>query len=329
MDKLVSVIMPVYNSERYLEDSIKSILNQTYKNFELIIINDGSSDSSEKIILSFRDKRIKYLKNKINQGLSSSLNTGLKVTTGEYIARMDSDDISHYDRLRKQVYFLEKNPDYGVVGSKYIILNEARIPHELGGMDFWTNEEIKLSLFSNNVFVHGETIYRSVLIKKNNLEYNSRYNPCEDYYLWIQMSDKTKFFIIDEPLYSYMINPLSMSGTRWIEMKEMIKKIAKEHQQIKGLPYLDNKMLLLFFSSGIKKKDGYVLYNKQKIYRNHQLNYQEFLFRTALIYLKHLNYQGFFLLGLSFFINPFNWVRKFYRIIFIKQPRLKKMAKQI
>jgi glycosyltransferase involved in cell wall biosynthesis len=105
----VSVILPVYNSEIFLKSSIDSILNQSFKNFELIIINDGSTDSSEKIILNYlkKDKRIIYIKNFKNYGISRSLNIAIKKSKGEFICRMDSDDISHYKRIEIQIFFLE------------------------------------------------------------------------------------------------------------------------------------------------------------------------------------------------------------------------------
>ena len=106
---LVSVLMAVYNGEKYLLEAIESILNQTYTNFEFLIINDGSTDSTEEIILSYSDQRIRYIKNEQNLKLIASLNKGLDLAKGKYIARMDADDISLPDRLEKQVNFLERN----------------------------------------------------------------------------------------------------------------------------------------------------------------------------------------------------------------------------
>ena len=110
---LVSILMPVYNSEKYLREAIKSILNQTFTNFELIIINDGSTDNSLKIIKSFKDNRIKIIKNKGNLGLIKTLNKGIDLAQGKYIARMDADDIAMPKRLEKQIAFFNENPDYG------------------------------------------------------------------------------------------------------------------------------------------------------------------------------------------------------------------------
>ena len=118
----ISVIMSVYNGESYLKDSIDSILNQTFNDFEFIIVNDNSNDSSKEIILSYADERIIYLENKQNIGLASSLNKAIKKAKGIFIARMDDDDISYADRFRLQVDFLESNPKLILKTSLLLIL---------------------------------------------------------------------------------------------------------------------------------------------------------------------------------------------------------------
>ena len=117
MNPLVTVLMSVYNGEKYLERAIKSILNQTFKDFEFLIINDGSTDNSVKIIQSFNDLRLRLIHNESNIGLIKTLNKGLKLSNGKYIARMDCDDISLPKRLSIQASFMEKYPEIGVCGS--------------------------------------------------------------------------------------------------------------------------------------------------------------------------------------------------------------------
>lgn len=119
----VSVVMSVYNGEKYLPETIDSILNQTFKDFEFIIINDGSTDKTAKILTSYDDPRIRIF-NQENMGLTKSLNRAISLAKGEYIARMDADDISYPERLKKQVDYLNKNPDIGLVGSKYIRIDK-------------------------------------------------------------------------------------------------------------------------------------------------------------------------------------------------------------
>ena len=117
MNPLVTVLMPVYNGEKYLKEAIESILNQTFKDFEFLIINDGSTDNSVKIIQSFNDLRIRLIHNESNIGLIKTLNKGLKLSNGKYIARMDCDDVSLPKRLSVQINFMEKHPEIGVCGS--------------------------------------------------------------------------------------------------------------------------------------------------------------------------------------------------------------------
>jgi len=113
----VSVVMPVYNGEKYLRESIDSILNQTYTDYEFIIVNDGSNDKTEEIILSYNDNRIRYIKNEKNLQIVKSLNRGIELAKGRYIARMDADDISLPRRFEKQITFMENNLEIGVCGT--------------------------------------------------------------------------------------------------------------------------------------------------------------------------------------------------------------------
>ena len=124
INPLISVVMSVYNSEDYLKESIDSILKQTYKNFEFIIINDGSTDSSADLIKRYQDKRIVFINRGKNRGLSYSLNEGIKKSKGRYIARMDADDISMLDRLNKQLEYLRENPSIDILGGQEINIDK-------------------------------------------------------------------------------------------------------------------------------------------------------------------------------------------------------------
>ena len=116
---LVSIVLPVYNGEKYLAESLDSVLAQTYQNWELVIINDGSTDGTENLIFRLSDKRIKYLPNDGNKGIIFSLNRGLQVSNGVFIARLDADDIALPTRIEKQVEFLSENVDYNLCGSYF------------------------------------------------------------------------------------------------------------------------------------------------------------------------------------------------------------------
>ena len=158
---LVSVVMPVYNGERFLKDAIESILNQTYKNFEFIIVDDGSTDDSLKIIKEYqkKDKRIRLIENKKNLGQAKSLNKGLSLAKGKYYAKMDSDDIACKKRIEKEVDFLERNNDYVIVGSNLEIIDEN---NNTIGYRFYPqkNKEIRKLIIIKSPFAHP-----SVMIK--------------------------------------------------------------------------------------------------------------------------------------------------------------------
>lgn len=124
----VTVLMSMYNTPlEQLKESIESILNQTYKNFEFLIIDDGSNEECVNLVKSYNDKRINLVRNEQNIGLEKSLNKGLKLAKGKYIVRMDTDDIAYTDRIEKQVDFIKKNSEYSIVGSKAEIFDESGV----------------------------------------------------------------------------------------------------------------------------------------------------------------------------------------------------------
>lgn len=159
---IVSIILPVFNGEQYLKESINSILNQSYDDFELIIINDGSEDGSQKIIESYSDPRIRVL-HQSNMGLPAALNNGLGLSRGKYIARQDADDISLSMRLEKQVNFLEQNPRCGLVGSAAEIWVE-KCPSGRYHDHPLCSGALEFELIFNNPFVHSSWMFRRDII---------------------------------------------------------------------------------------------------------------------------------------------------------------------
>jgi len=201
---LVAILMPVYNCQNYLDKAIKSILSQTYQNFEFIIINDNSNDDTEKIIRSFKDIRIRYFKNKKNLGLAQSLNKGIKIAKGKYIARMDGDDISLPQRIEKQVKYMEQNSGISVCGTNAIIIDEYGKFNKYDDKPL-TNEEIKLNLFFNNPLIHPSVIFRKNVFE--NYQYNPNLSKGQDYELWVRLSlnPNIKFANLSERLFKYRL----------------------------------------------------------------------------------------------------------------------------
>jgi len=301
--------MPVYNGEKYLKEAIDSILIQTYKDFEFLIINDGSTDNSEKIILSYGDNRIRYIKNSKNLGFSQTANKGLNLAIGQYVARMDCDDLSNNRRLEKQIGFLEKNPDYGVVGTLFAIIDDKRNIYEVGGVKLQENEDLKVALFFGNIFCHGETMYRKSLLDQYNIRYEPQFTPCEDYMLWVRLSEVTKFKTLPEVLYFYMVHSGGMSGTQSEKMQDQVKKISLNLQSKKKLPFISLGNLLRSIRVGRSYNDTMISLPNRDTILYLQLSYQVFLFRLSKTYLKKRRLDGLLLLVSSFLINPLNWKR--------------------
>ena len=183
----VTVLMPVYNEEKYLPESIESILSQTFKNFDFLIIDDGSTDNSEKIIRSYNDSRIQILLNGKNIGIVKTLNKGLKLSKGKYIVRMDADDVSLPERLEKQITYMEENPETGVLGCniRNVDKNLNFISENLRPITHYQN--LWKLLYKTNM-MHPTVVFRKSVLSKNGYNYNSKFKRCEDYELWSRLA---------------------------------------------------------------------------------------------------------------------------------------------
>lgn len=198
MNPKISVVMAVYNQERFLREAIASILAQTYKNFEFIIIDDGSTDNTRKIISSFGDKRIKVLRNKKNIGLTKSLNLGLKISRGEFIARMDADDISYPGRFELQVQTLQKTKDLFLIGSQADLIREDGA--KVGVSKMPTKDyEINKVVMRFNPFIHPTLFFRRALLEEIG-SYNDNLPYAQDYDLVLRALGKFKCANLIKPL---------------------------------------------------------------------------------------------------------------------------------
>lgn len=200
--------MTVYNSELYLQDSIESIIKQTYKNFKFIIINDGSTDGSEEIIKNFKDNRIIYINNILNIGVAKSLNKGLLMSKSPYIVRMDADDIAVKDRLQSQLDYMEKHKDIGVLGGQVVHFNE--IEKIIKYKEESPTRINSLLLFSNPI-MHPTVMIRREVLDNNNIMYNKSFVASQDYSLWIDLYRRTKIKNMDKILLYYRMSDNSMT----------------------------------------------------------------------------------------------------------------------
>lgn len=188
----VSVIMPCYNEGKTLYKAINSVLNQTYKNLELIIINDCSSDDSHIIIKSFKDDRIKYLVNKVNLGVTKSRNIALNIATGKYIACLDGDDTCEPKRLEKQISYMEGNPSCVLCGTYSDIYDGKKTYHHL---TVYKDYDLKKYLIKNNPFVQSSIVYKRI-VNSVPIKYNENLSLFEDYNLWISLVNKGSFYVV-------------------------------------------------------------------------------------------------------------------------------------
>ncbi len=245
---IVSVVMPVFNGGKYLKAAIESILEQTFIDFEFIIINDGSSDNSEKIIKSFSDKRIKYVDNIDNKGLVFTLNRGVEMAKGKYIARMDADDISLNTRFEKQVTFLEKNSNISIIASTVKLINED--DHTIG---FWNEEKNKIStkdiynyLPIDNCIAHPSIMVKSECLKLYGYKIDQALS--EDYDLWLRMAaDGIQICKLNEDLLLHRIIAHSFTRTRQRNNFYKLSKVKKKFfiNQLKN-----RKINLFIFRTG-------------------------------------------------------------------------------
>lgn len=249
----VTVLMPVYNGEKYLREAIDSILNQTFTDFEFLIINDGSTDASVDIINSYDDPRIRLLHNKQNLKLIATLNKGLALANGTYIARMDCDDISLPTRLEKQVEFMDENEHIGLCGTWIQFMGER---NGVIGKYPNLNQELKVRILFSNCFAHPSVIIRKNFFDIYNLKYDENYLHVEDYALWIKCCQFFAVANIEEVLLRYRMGHESVSKIYSMEQKNNLKTILKNNFRSLGI----KNDAILNILIGDKRADKKLLY---------------------------------------------------------------------
>lgn len=285
---IISVLMPVYNCALYIKEAVDSILNQTFDDFEFLIIDDGSSDDTIRIIKSYVDSRIKLIEKVENSGISNSLNLGLSIAKGKYIARMDGDDISLPERFEKQVAFLDSNHDIILCGSWLRVIDSDRVikvPEN--------HEKIKLALLKGNCIIHPSVMMRKQFLDEFSVVYNVSKEPAEDYDLWVRLILIGKLYNIQEVLLNYRIHSFSVSQKNLIKQNEIALDI-----RLHLLSYLD--CILEHFEIDILKK----------IFKRDKIKFKEIkLFNKLKIKLIKSNYNCFFEeKGLKKYLNEIEYI---------------------
>lgn len=230
---LISVIMSNYNTpEVYLCEAIESVLNQTYTDFEFIIVDDCSTDNSLEIISSYKDPRISIIKNEVNMGITQSLNRALAKSKGKYVARMDADDICLPERFQKQVDYLENHPDTIVCGTWVELFGDgASVYHEKYSCKVLPErEELQINLlFGNHMnIIHPTAMFNHKLLKDNKITYNENYIFAQDYRMWVECAQKGELANVPEVLFKYRIHNKAVSSDKKSIQTECAKNIMAE-----------------------------------------------------------------------------------------------------
>ena len=226
----ITVLMPVYNCELYIREAIDSILNQTLTDFEFLIIDDASTDKTVEVIKTYNEGRIKLVVKPSNTGYTNSLNYGLQVAKGEYIARMDGDDISFSERFAKQVAFLDANPDVVLCGSWFSIIDSGtvkKLPEN--------NEAIKLALLRGNCIAHPSVMMRKQILNELSVVYDVSKEPAEDYDLWVRLLSLGKLHNLQEALLNYRMHSTQVSHKRAEEQKKRVIETKFELINLLGI----------------------------------------------------------------------------------------------
>ncbi len=224
----ISVIMAVYNGEKYLKEAVESILNQTFRDFEFLIVDDGSTDETLKILEEYgeRDERIRVIRNSENIGLTKSLNKAIKLAKGKYIARMDADDVSLPERLEKQLAFMEKNPEVGLLGTACYEINSKG---EIVGDKFHpsSDKELKKTLIKRNPFSHPSVMLRREVFDRVGL-YQESIPLAQDHELWFRVVRDYKAANLLFPLVMRRYSPNAISVARENEQIFWAQQARKE-----------------------------------------------------------------------------------------------------
>lgn len=222
---LVSVLLPNYNNAPFLKEAIDSILHQTFRDFELLIVDDGSTDNSIDIINSYSDKRIKLIRKEVNSGIVDTLNIGLDNIESKYMARMDGDDISVPNRLEKLFCFLEKNESTGVCSSALKVFGNVK--EEVWKIDT-APDILKAGLVKGVTTPHAPSMFRMSVLNQNNIRYRKNIPHMEDYDIFFRLKKHTIFFNLSEPLYYYRILEHNITTKNRNSMWDRYKLIYKE-----------------------------------------------------------------------------------------------------
>ena len=290
INRKISVLMSVYNNSiDYFKPAIKSIQNQTYKNWEMIIVNDGDVKNDgdyKKCIDELSDKRIIYISNEVNQGISACLNQALKIATGEFIAKMDSDDISLPKRFEKQVEYFNSHPQSNVLGTYAIAFGDVS-DYLIDYNNYSQKMRSILLLFRNSGLVHPSVMIRRGFLDENKIRYDEHFRKAQDYRLWVECTKYSRIDCLKEILFLYRrhFSQISTSGKSGQDNYRDQIRILQLRNLIDTFSESEKELHLRLCNRNNNVSDVQLLYNwcKQLDEANREKNiYDHFLFKGLL-----------------------------------------------
>ncbi|MFO1492070.1 MAG: glycosyltransferase family 2 protein [Kiritimatiellia bacterium] len=229
----VSVLMCVHNGEAHVRAAVESVLGQTLRDFELIVVDDASTDATPSLLRSFPDPRLRLLRNETNLGLTRSLNVGLRAVRGEYVARLDADDTCVPERLERQAAFLDRHPEVGLLGTRTW---RGAAGAEFAEIEDVTDEtELRWWLLFDNIFAHSSVMFRADLVRGGG--YDEACACAQDYALWSAWADRTRFAKLAEPLVRISSHEDQISRRQAGRQREIAERVSRENlSRLLGAP---------------------------------------------------------------------------------------------
>jgi len=218
-DPLVTIGIPAFNASRYIADCLRSVTNQSFDDFEVIVTDDGSTDNTCEIVNSFSDRRIRLVRDNINLGIAARINQQVDMARGRFFCRMDADDIMFVSRLEKQVGFMQENPETDVMGSQAIVIDER---NRIMGKRYCNPSFSRHSVLREILFIHPTVLGKTSWFREN--RYSGDFNGVEDFYLWNTTLGKSRFRIVTEPLLFYR-DATTDSRSKYLFRQRQIRQV--------------------------------------------------------------------------------------------------------
>ncbi len=307
----ISVVMSAYNAADYLDEAITSILTQTFEDFEFIIIDDGSSDETNGIISDYarRDARVKLVTQKKNQGLIAALNLGFKLARGQYIARMDADDVSLPERFQREYDYLESHPDAVIVGTQAVFIDEKS---KTTGFEpfLLDDEEIRTEIMiRNKQFRHGAVLIRHSLITRYGELYDPQAVHYEDFEYWPRLLRHGTCANLPEVLYLYRQSQTSLTATKKDEMRVGTDSVMERERAAASLPRFRTRQVIDAFHKATSYRPSRITVGGKHMRTGLRWLYQSYLFGLSKLYAGRGEYMSAaFVMAASFLLNPARYV---------------------